>query len=949
MALRLPDFADLGFNDPRAVTGTPVYPQDNPAVAGEATLGAGLQKAGAGLEDIAADQQRKKDKLEEAMATANFAGNYIRTTEALKTETDPEKIAQLRASLDGFRDTAAGAISSPYRRQLWSATHSRSVAEGQAMADLRQTHIYRDKYAAGGDEQAIALARQGATATDPMAFDVALNGVRNLYGDMQSAGVLTAEQALQRRKAAEHQLFGGRIQNLITAKQYDAATSLLDRGDFQPLEIEHYRSRIERAKETSGLDAEASSIYQQFGGGPGKGYTQGAGNYSGGMAPEGSRMSVGDMKASALRAGFTGGDADKIAAISMAESGGDPYAANEKGEHSYGITQINADAHGPKALAARGDPDAAMRLAYEVSKGGTDFKPWTMFKNGQYQKYLAAASAAQVGSGGGDAAEPLATQPSGRIDEINNPELAAQINAAPAAGEPIPLDAPQQKAPAFSQLADIDGAIRSVQDRVVSGQISQERADALSARMRARFNTEQSMQANGRAEMVKRMNNGAAMLEDGRDFEFDPSEVRHYLPKDKAEEVLQSLQDARQAGQILSGVRTASAADLEQQRAQLTQALNDPKATDYARRRKQLVDFDKATTTHFTELTKDPAGYVSRFSPIVTAKLAAVDPKNPTTFADYATSALSEQERLGIPAEFRSVLPIGQAAAVANRIASIDPAKENPVSVIKGIAQSYGAGTTSDYWPHAMKDLVHAKLPGTYQVLATMDKPEQVVAAGDLTRAIGLASEKGGMSVLKKSLGEEKMKDIDTELQSQLSDFRLSTGDQSGGQELYGHVLDAAHDLASYYVYRGKDAATAAKNAVQAIINEKYDFDTIGAGKVRVPKGMSGDVDRAARTVQAGVSVDQLGDIPGSPSLTPEQRKEVWLGAIRAGGWANNEDDSGLVLMGRFRNNAYHVVRRADGSRIEVKFDAAPAIAKGSTISPTPEDVSHLFPAGAMQ
>jgi hypothetical protein len=104
-------------------------------------------------------------------------------------------------------------------------------------------------------------------------------------------------------------------------------------------------------------------------------------------------MSLGDMKAAAVRAGFTGSAVDIMAATAMAESGGNPNAANEIGEHSYGITQINADAHGPEAKEALGNPDKAMQLAYRISKGGTDFSPWTMYRNGSYQQYMTAGHA----------------------------------------------------------------------------------------------------------------------------------------------------------------------------------------------------------------------------------------------------------------------------------------------------------------------------------------------------------------------------------------------------------------------------------------------------------------------------------------------------------------------------------------------------------------------------
>src|SRR5207244_12238262 len=63
---------------------------------------------------------------------------------------------------------------------------------------------------------------------------------------------------------------------------------------------------------------------------------------SGGLVPGGALTgrraggySLGDMKTLALNAGFQGADADKMAAIAMVESSGNPNAHNTKGEDSY--------------------------------------------------------------------------------------------------------------------------------------------------------------------------------------------------------------------------------------------------------------------------------------------------------------------------------------------------------------------------------------------------------------------------------------------------------------------------------------------------------------------------------------------------------------------------------------------------------------------------------------
>lgn len=95
------------------------------------------------------------------------------------------------------------------------------------------------------------------------------------------------------------------------------------------------------------------------------------------------------IKQYALDAGFRGEAADIITAITFPESGGDPNAHNPKyPDDSYGLTQINALAHGPKAKEALGNPKRAMELAFEVSKGGTNFRPWTTYTSGAYRQYL---------------------------------------------------------------------------------------------------------------------------------------------------------------------------------------------------------------------------------------------------------------------------------------------------------------------------------------------------------------------------------------------------------------------------------------------------------------------------------------------------------------------------------------------------------------------------------
>ena len=70
------------------------------------------------------------------------------------------------------------------------------------------------------------------------------------------------------------------------------------------------------------------------------------------------------------------------------------------------------DAHGPQAHDTLGNLDKSMQLAYKVSNGGTDFSPWTMYRNGTYRQYLpgsdTAVESSGPSSGGGIAPSPSA-------------------------------------------------------------------------------------------------------------------------------------------------------------------------------------------------------------------------------------------------------------------------------------------------------------------------------------------------------------------------------------------------------------------------------------------------------------------------------------------------------------------------------------------------------------
>lgn len=100
----------------------------------------------------------------------------------------------------------------------------------------------------------------------------------------------------------------------------------------------------------------------------------------------GKRIPKEAIKMIAQMAGFP--DPNFAAAIAMAESNGYPNAiARSSREISVGLWQINTMVH-PYTPAQMADPMQNAAAAYKISKGGTNWKPWSVFTNGRYKQFL---------------------------------------------------------------------------------------------------------------------------------------------------------------------------------------------------------------------------------------------------------------------------------------------------------------------------------------------------------------------------------------------------------------------------------------------------------------------------------------------------------------------------------------------------------------------------------
>lgn len=129
-------------------------------------------------------------------------------------------------------------------------------------------------------------------------------------------------------------------------------------------------------------------------------------------------------------AGGTDATADTAAAIAQAESGGCQYAKHGPKddrpvkacvftfstlENSYGLWQVNRNAHPQYSAASLYTELGNAKAAVEISSGGTNFQPWTTYVNGAYKRFLQAGGTPTAQPG--QTAEPVVGAVTPRITD----------------------------------------------------------------------------------------------------------------------------------------------------------------------------------------------------------------------------------------------------------------------------------------------------------------------------------------------------------------------------------------------------------------------------------------------------------------------------------------------------------------------------------------------------
>lgn len=106
------------------------------------------------------------------------------------------------------------------------------------------------------------------------------------------------------------------------------------------------------------------------------------------------KYTYGQLEALWIQEGGSKAAAPMAAAIAMAESRGESTATNQNtnGTTDRGLWQINS-VHGAQSTY---DVVANTKSAIAISNNGTDWSPWSTFKNGAYKAFLGSGNLANI-------------------------------------------------------------------------------------------------------------------------------------------------------------------------------------------------------------------------------------------------------------------------------------------------------------------------------------------------------------------------------------------------------------------------------------------------------------------------------------------------------------------------------------------------------------------------
>lgn len=327
------------------------------------------------------------------------------------------------------------------------------------------------------------------------------------------------------------------------------------------------------------------------------------------------------------------------------------------------------------------------------------------------------------------------------------------------------------------------------------------------------------------------------------------------------------------------------------------------------------------------ELQKDPAGYMLRYNPAVRDAWTKMQNAPPDQEAQasqsYADMMIAEQKRFGVEPQDIKVVPDQYADNFKNKVAQLAQAGNSNqiIPLIKAESNRWGSA-----WPQVYKQVTSGNPMLT------------VVGAGVKSQAGQLLADNEKLKfgdIVKDELSA-KAKDVREGVDTAMAPFASSLAGNAGGVAVYNTFRGQVEKLGALYAFQnGMDAATAAKQAADDVLNFKYDYRDgyrIPAKEHTNPAPVpSDDIQQGAGYARQFLGRKIAGiDLAVRPAIdtfggayTPAQLASETADAKRNGRWTTNSDETGLA----YTYNG-QVVRRPDGAPLVLTWQQLGHLAK---------------------
>ena len=527
-------------------------------------------------------------------------------------------------------------------------------------------------------------------------------------------------------------------------------------------------------------------------------------------------------------------------------------------------------------------------------------------------------------------------------------------------------------------MPDRDAALRNAKEAAGDDPILQKMA---MADVNRRYSELQSLTYAQRYQLEQKIPDYMAAASAGADIQLPVNEIKANFPQPKADSIIQKFATAQQVGQVLKGVEFASPAELSKIQGDLSSGMGtlsdiihphkgaastgpgsitpvgiQDSPDEFVVRRAALgkvqQEIEKRDAILFGP-NADPAAYAA-LHPSAQAALASVDPKNPGTFENYASTTLALQKYLGVPDTLQHVLTRGQAMNLSGQIENSD----DPKATFQQLQQQFG-----NAWPHVFHDAISlGKLAPGYQAVAALDDPHDAALLSrtlaqqkpkpdgkpstqldDIVNTITRTGNAGGKP--DSTLIRDGVRN-DTDMTAYVSSIRRS----GASDEQIEGIINSVQTLA--LAKRANGEATSAGGAAAAAIKSFFGkFDYMPNGGARVPSDKFDAVSANAQSALSSVTENDIAvptvfgmnvppDAEGKGGYIGPDKSE-YLGMLKAAPtWITSPKGDSLWLL----DHEGRMVRTNDGKPFEVRFDtpkpqlqtSAPPSATNYQIPPAP-------------